>query len=176
MRSVRVLWLGALCVLGTGCATARGLSSASLPEVSMPTASLPQSPDTLRAVPSASRPPTPAPDPPPPSRPRSDVQVGRASWYGRAHQGKATASGEPYDRNAMTAAHRSLPLGTRIRVTNVDNGRSVVLRVNDRGPFIDGRILDVSQAAARALGAASAGLFTARIEVLDDAAASTPPP
>ena len=75
----------------------------------------------------------------------------------------------------MTAAHRSLPIGTRVRVTNLANGRSVVVRVNDRGPFVDGRLIDVSHAAARALDALGAGVFKARIEVLEDTAAEPPP-
>lgn len=90
-------------------------------------------------------------------------EVGEASWYGRRHQGKRTASGERYDERALTAAHPSLPLGSRARVTNLENGRSVVVRVNDRGPFVAGRIIDLSRAAARALGITDAGL--ARVEV-----------
>jgi rare lipoprotein A len=100
------------------------------------------------------------------------VQTGTASWYSDAHHGKKTASGEVYDMGKLTAAHRTLPMGTRVRVTNVDNGRSVVVRINDRGPFKGGRILDLSQAAARELGALGAGVFTVRIDVLEDAAGS----
>jgi len=106
---------------------------------------------------------------------RARVQMGTASWYGDVHQGKKTASGEVYDMAKLTAAHRTLPLGTRVRVTNVANGRSVVVRINDRGPFVDDRIIDVSRAAARALGAIGAGLFTVRVEVLADAATESPP-
>jgi rare lipoprotein A len=75
----------------------------------------------------------------------------------------------------LTAAHRTLPLGTRVRVTNVVNGRSVVVRINDRGPFADGRIIDLSRAAARELGVLGGGLFSVRLEVLEDAAVETPP-
>ena len=89
---------------------------------------------------------------------------GLASWYGQQHQGRATASGEAFDMNKLTAAHRTLPFGTRLRVTNVDNGKSVVVRVNDRGPFAAGRILDVSLAAAKALGMVEAGV--ARVEIV----------
>ena len=74
----------------------------------------------------------------------------------------------------MTAAHRTLPFGTKVRVTNLANGKSVVVRINDRGPFVDGRIIDISQAAAREIGVLGAGLFTVRLEVLEDAA-ETPP-
>lgn len=77
---------------------------------------------------------------------------GIASWYGLTFHGRRTASGERFDMNAMTAAHPSLPFGTRVLVQNPSNGRSVVVRVNDRGPYVPGRIIDLSHAAARALG------------------------
>jgi len=92
--------------------------------------------------------------------------VGLASFYGKEHQGKRTASGEAFDAYAMTAAHRSLPFGTRLKVTNLDNGRSVVVRVNDRGPFVSNRIVDLSLAAARALGAAEDGVARVRLQPL----------
>jgi rare lipoprotein A len=82
------------------------------------------------------------------------VQRGKASWYGAGHHGRRTASGEVFNSNGMTAAHRSLPFGTRLRVTNERTGRSVVVRVNDRGPFGGGRVIDVSRAAAVAIGLA----------------------
>jgi rare lipoprotein A len=94
------------------------------------------------------------------------VQTGRASWYGRAHHGRRTASGETYDMNRLTAAHPALPMGTHLLVTNLRNGRSVVVRVNDRGPTVDGRVLDLSHAAARELGALAAGVVPVRIRVL----------
>lgn len=90
--------------------------------------------------------------------------VGLASWYGQRHQGHPTASGEIYDTSKLTAAHRTLPFGTRLRVTNVENGRSVVVRVNDRGPWVKDRVLDVSMAAARALGMVGDGV--ARVEIV----------
>ena len=92
--------------------------------------------------------------------------VGLASWYGQRHQGHATASGETYDVNKLTAAHRTMPFGTRLRVTNVENGRSVVVRVNDRGPWKENRVLDVSLAAARALGMVGDGVTRVEIVVL----------
>jgi rare lipoprotein A len=92
--------------------------------------------------------------------------VGLASWYGPRHQGHATASGETYDVNQLTAAHRTIPFGTRLRVTNVENGRSVVVRVNDRGPWKENRVLDVSLAAARALGMVGDGVTRVEIVVL----------
>ncbi|MBM3218985.1 MAG: septal ring lytic transglycosylase RlpA family protein [Candidatus Rokubacteria bacterium] len=100
--------------------------------------------------------------------------MGKASWYGDAHQGRRTASGEIYDMKGMTAAHRTWPFGTRVRVTNVANAKSIVVRINDRGPFVDGRIIDLSRAAARELGVLGTGVVTVRLEVLEDAAGGTP--
>jgi rare lipoprotein A len=92
-------------------------------------------------------------------------QQGMASVYSKDFDGKRTASGERYDSRALTAAHRTLPLGTQIRVTNLDNGKSVRVRVNDRGPHVRGRIVDLSSRAAAALGF-STGVARVRIEVL----------
>lgn len=94
------------------------------------------------------------------------VERGTASWYGPGFHGRATASGEIYDMDAMTGAHRTLPLGTRIRVTNLENGREVRLLINDRGPYVDDRILDVSRAAARRLGFLERGTARIRYVVL----------
>jgi rare lipoprotein A len=91
------------------------------------------------------------------------VERGVASWYGTKFNGRSTSSGEPYDICRLTAAHKTLPLPTTVRVTNLDNGRSVLVRVNDRGPFHDGRLIDLSYAAAVRLGVDRTG--TARVEV-----------
>lgn len=91
---------------------------------------------------------------------------GLASWYGEQFQGDPTASGETFNMNALTAAHRDLPLGTKIRVTNLHNHRSVILRINDRGPFVPGRLLDVSRAAARLLGFSRSGTARVRVDVV----------
>ena len=106
--------------------------------------------------------------PPTPAEPPAagNEEVGYASWYGAQHQGKRTASGEAYDMNQLTAAHRTLPFGTRVLVTNRDTSQSAEVRVNDRGPFVKGRILDVSYAAARQLGAVGAGIFPVRLRVI----------
>ena len=93
---------------------------------------------------------------------------GQASWYGARHQGKRTASGERFDQNALTGAHRQLPFGTRVQVTNLDNGRSVVVRINDRGPFGKGRIIDLSRRAAEQLDMLRQGVAPVRIEALAD--------
>lgn len=92
--------------------------------------------------------------------------VGTASFYHRSFEGRRTASGERYDRHRMTAAHRTLPFGSRVRVTNLENGLSVVVEVNDRGPFRKGRVIDVSEEAARELGFYRAGTARVRVEEL----------
>src|SRR6185295_5960567 len=89
-----------------------------------------------------------------------------ASYYAGEFQGRATASGERYDMEAMTAAHRTLAFGTRVRVTNLENGREVVVRINDRGPFVKGRVIDLSLAAARRLGMLDAGVVRVKLEVV----------
>ncbi len=93
-------------------------------------------------------------------------QVGTASWYGSYFDGKATASGEPYNMYDLTAAHPTLPLGTQVRVTNLRNGRTVVVRINDRGPVVPGRIIDLSYSAARALDVKARGLQRVRLDVV----------
>jgi rare lipoprotein A len=95
-------------------------------------------------------------------------EVGTASWYGPWHQGRKTASGDRFDMNALTAAHPRLPLDTRARVTNLENGRSVEVTVNDRGPYVRGRVIDLSRRAAERLGMKKQGTATVRIEVLPE--------
>jgi rare lipoprotein A len=100
------------------------------------------------------------------NRPKSRAyQVGTASWYGQQFQGKQTASGEPFDMRDFTAAHPSLPLGTFVKVTSLRNGKAVVVRINDRGPVVDGRIIDLSYNAARALGFQERGLQRVRLDL-----------
>ena len=95
------------------------------------------------------------------------VQVGEASWYGPGFHGRQTANGEIFDQNALTAAHPSLPLGSRARVTSLTNQRAVEVRINDRGPFVGGRIVDLSYAAARRIDMIGPGIMRVRLEVLD---------
>jgi rare lipoprotein A len=127
----------ALAVTAVGCATTR-----------------PAPTSTIREVPTAPAPGTTA------------VFEGKASWYGREQHGHLTASGERFNMYELTAAHRTLHLGTRVRVINLRNGRSVIVRINDRGPYGRGRIIDVSYAAARQLGMLDAGIVPVRVEVL----------
>ena len=99
--------------------------------------------------------------------PTKKYQVGKASWYGRHFQNKKTASGEPYDMNDLTAAHRKLPLGSWVKVTNLKNDRSVMVRINDRGPVRRSRIIDLSYGAAKMLGMGSSGISSVRLDIVD---------
>ncbi len=103
---------------------------------------------------------------PPPEKP-SFVENGLASWYGRDHDGKKTASGEPFNRKAMTAAHRTLAFGSIVRVTATESGATTKVRINDRGPFAQGRIIDLSEAAAQTLGVKDGGIVAVRIEMYE---------
>jgi rare lipoprotein A len=150
-RGSRLFWALAFGLAVSGCATARA----------------PMAPTGQ-----ASRTPEPEPGAP---RQAPRVQVGTASWYGKPHHGRKTASGEIYDMYALTAAHPSWPLGTRVRVTNLENGRMVDVRINDRGPVVRGRIIDLSYAAAVALNAVSDGTFRVRIRSISDAVEERPP-
>ena len=96
------------------------------------------------------------------------LEIGIASWYGRKFDGRLTAMGEVYDMYAMTAAHKALPMPTMVRVTNLDNGRAIVLRVNDRGPFHDDRLIDLSYGAAWALGFENQGTAPVVVEAIDE--------
>ena len=102
-------------------------------------------------------------------------QIGTASWYGSYFQGRATASGEPYDMYDLTAAHPTLPMGSFVRVTNLRNGRAVVVRINDRGPIVPGRIIDLSYNTARLLRFHSQGLQRVRLDVVKPAAKTNQP-
>lgn len=102
-----------------------------------------------------------------PTRQNSYDIVGIASWYGKPYHGRRTASGQVYNMYQMTAAHPSLPFGTRVVVTNLDNGRSVVVTINDRGPFVRGRIIDVSRKAAGQLGFLNKGVTRVGVRVIE---------
>ncbi|MGH7406595.1 MAG: septal ring lytic transglycosylase RlpA family protein [Candidatus Methylomirabilales bacterium] len=94
------------------------------------------------------------------------TEVGLASWYGREHHGKRTASGERFDMDALTAAHRSLPFGTWVRVTHLATGQTVTVRINDRGPWVAGRVIDLSRRAAQTLGILGDGVARVRVELV----------
>lgn len=95
-------------------------------------------------------------------------EIGRASWYGGSHHGHATASGERFDRTELTAAHPTLPMNSLVRVTNLANGRSIVVRINDRFPRTRGRVIDLSQRAAEILGMKGRGVATVKVEAVGD--------
>lgn len=94
------------------------------------------------------------------------AEVGGASYYADKYHGRTTASGEKFNQNAMTAAHKRLPFGTRVRVTNLDNGKSIVVRINDRGPFVRGRVIDLSKAAFQRIASTRVGVVDVKVEVL----------
>ncbi len=130
-----------------------------------------------RPLPAPSMPmPEPTALPAPPTSPVPEqpyfTQAGVASWYGGFHHGRRTASGERFDMRAMTAAHRTLPFGTMVRVTNTANGRTATVRINDRGPYRRGRVIDLSAAVAARLGMKQEGLAQVRVEAF--AADQTP--
>jgi rare lipoprotein A len=113
--------------------------------------------------------------PPPPTRPTAPMvqgETGLASWYGHPYHGRQTASGEIYNMYDMTAAHRTLPFGTQVRVHDLENGRNVQVRINDRGPFVEGRVIDLSYAAAQALR--MPGTAMVRLQILGSASGPSP--
>jgi rare lipoprotein A len=106
--------------------------------------------------------------------PATNVQVGNASWYGNFHQGRKTASGEHFDPQGLTAAHPTLPLDSQVRVTNLKNGRSVDVRINDRGPFGKSRVIDLSRGAAEQIGLKRKGVAKVKIEPIRATAQTQP--
>jgi rare lipoprotein A len=114
------------------------------------------------SVPSCRRPPVSVP----PEGPRNGIEIGLASWYGPGFHGRPTSSREIYNMHDMTAAHPTLPFGTYVMITNLENERTAIVRINDRGPFVAGRIIDLSRAAASVLGIVGPGTARVRLEVL----------
>jgi rare lipoprotein A len=115
--------------------------------------------------------PSPPPGPPPPNErqlavPGAYIETGVASWYGIPFEGHRTSNGEIYDMHAFTAAHRTLPFGSIVRVTNLSNGRQTQVRINDRGPFVANRVIDLSLSAAQAIEMVGAGTATVRLELI----------
>ncbi|GDX74189.1 hypothetical protein LBMAG40_08460 [Cyanobium sp.] len=143
-------------------ANAAGFSSGTIPSFSsFPTDSVPSLDDRFLQNPQF------APLAPGQQIATAGTQVGQASWYGPGFYGGRTANGEVFRPGTYTAAHRWLPFGTRVRVTNLNNGLKAVVRINDRGPFSGGRIIDLAHGAASALGLTSSGIAQVRLEVLD---------
>jgi rare lipoprotein A len=161
-RSVSAwILIGVIISIGQGCSTVSvrekppgEQAQASTPPIEVPSPTLaPMSPET--PPPEAEASPVP-----------KFVDTGLASWYGAKHHGKRTASGEIFNQTKFTAAHQSLPLGSMVKVTNLENGKSVDLRINDRGPYHRGRIIDVSRAAATVLGMRTSGIARVRVELI----------
>jgi rare lipoprotein A len=164
-----------LCVNSSGCASRKPLADRRQPPPAQPTDTSPATteaakrstdvPETLATPPA----PTPAPKRSKPAStpaPSGYTEEGNASWYGVPFHGRHASNGEIYDMYKLTAAHRTLPFETMVRVTNLNNGRSTVVRITDRGPFVDNRIIDLSLAAAREVDSVSAGVIPVRVEVL----------
>ena len=157
---MRKWWLGRIVLTGvaalflTACASSGPIVDAPAPRSAKIAESVPPKPRHAPASKSRS------------AKITGPSEVGLASWYGKRYHGRRTASGERFNMNAATAAHPTLPFGTHVRVTNLANGRSTVLRINDRGPFVKRRIIDVSRAAAGELGFINDGLTQVRVQVV----------
>jgi rare lipoprotein A len=144
MRRHIARWLAVLVIAGLG--VAQGPASSGLPKTTA---------ELKRVAPATTAQPKPRP-----------YQVGTASWYGEDFDGKPTASGEPYNMYDLTAAHPTLPLGTMVKVTNLHNRNAVVVRINDRGPIVPGRIIDLSYSAAKVLKFQQRGIQRVRLDVV----------
>lgn len=145
------------------------------PGPAVPPQEQPKAPPAETTIAKATVPPiAPQREPPPlaPS-PSTHVEVGTASWYGEAFHNRRTANGELYDMHALTAAHRTLPFNSRVRVTNISNGQSVEVRITDRGPFVPGRVIDLSYAAAKRLDMWQQGTARVKIETVTPAAGAS---
>jgi rare lipoprotein A len=160
--------LGVLCACFSGCGSRRPVISRRQPPPAQPT-------DTPATTEEAAKRSTDVPEPPPASKrnksapmpaPAGYTEQGNASWYGAPFHGRRASNGEVYDMYKLTAAHRTLPFETMVRVTSVNNGKSTVVRITDRGPFVDNRIIDLSLAAAREIESVGPGVVPVRVEVL----------
>ncbi len=154
------LALGLAMVLLTGCAhkkTARQMPPAPPAPAAAPPGAAPETADTVPPNPAAPAANTPEP---------LFTETGIASWYGHPYHGRPAANGEIYDMEKMTAAHRTLPFETMVRVVNLSNNKAVEVRITDRGPFVDGRVIDISHAAARAIDMIGPGTAMVRMEIL----------
>jgi rare lipoprotein A len=169
LRSLALLYVSTQLLLG--CAAKRPIVN-SQPAPTPPAAAPAETVDSAKRETSVPRSPPPAPahpkhaKTPPTPAPVGYTEEGNASWYGNPFHGRRASNGEVYDMNKLTAAHRTLPFETMVRVTNLNNGRSTTVRITDRGPFVDNRIIDLSQAAAREIESIGPGVVPVRIEVL----------
>jgi rare lipoprotein A len=140
------------------------ISGCSLKQEPVPLPPAPQAHEEIAPAPALQEPAPQAKEEAAPAGKPNTTQVGTASWYGPGFHGQETASGETFDQHALTAAHRTLPLGTEAKVTNLETGQSVNVTINDRGPYVQGRQLDLSQAAAKQIGLTKKGVAKVKIE------------
>jgi rare lipoprotein A len=171
LRSLALLSVSTLLLLG--CAAKRPIADrqpAPAPPATAPAESVDSAKRDTSVPPGPSSAPAPAhpkhAKTPPAPAPVGYTEEGNASWYGNPFHGRRASNGEVYDMNKLTAAHRTLPFDTMVRVTNLNNGKSATVRITDRGPFVDNRIIDLSQAAAREIESIGPGVVPVRIEVL----------
>ena len=153
-------------VLSVGCAAKRPTASHPPPRAASPPVAAESTAESSKS--GATRSPVPAKHAkaPPAPLPAGYTEDGNASWYGKPFDGRRASNGEIYDMYKLTAAHRTLPFDTMVRVTNLNNGRSSTVRITDRGPFVEGRIIDLSLAAAREIESVGPGVVPVRLEVL----------
>jgi rare lipoprotein A len=149
---------GSISILSVGCASRRTVSAA--PPV--------QPSPAPSSAPAPGNPPARGPKTPPALPAAGYTEEGNASWYGKPFNGRRSSNGETYDMYKLTAAHRTLPFDTIVRVTNLNNGKTTTVRITDRGPFVDNRIIDLSLAAAREIESVGPGVVPVRLEVLGD--------
>jgi rare lipoprotein A len=156
-----------LCVNSFGCASRKPIADRRQPPPVQPSSTPPETTDAAKRSTDVPEPPaTPKRSKPALARAPGYTEEGNASWYGAPFHGRHASNGEIYDMYKLTAAHRTLPFETMVRVTNLNNGKSTVVRIIDRGPFVDNRIIDLSLAAAREVEAVGAGVVPVRVEVL----------
>lgn len=175
MISDRFVLLALICMcslVAAGCAAKKPVVDRTTPVGSQPSTSAAETSETgknANAVPPSPAPATPRAKKtktPPTPAPAGYTEEGNASWYGDPFHGRHAANGEIYDMNKMTAAHRTMPFETMVRVTNLNNGKSTTVRITDRGPFVDNRIIDLSRAAAQEIESIGPGVVPVRLEVL----------
>jgi rare lipoprotein A len=152
---------GSMCLVSIGCAAKRPVSAAPPAQPSPTPSTTAESAKNAANVPPARHPKTP-----PTPAPAGYTEEGNASWYGNPFNGRRASNGEIYDMHKLTAAHRTLPFETMVRVTNLNNGKSTTVRITDRGPFVDNRIIDLSLAAAREIESVGPGVVPVHLEVL----------
>jgi len=155
-------------VFSVGCAAKRHTASQPPPASAPPPAVPGSTAEAAKRDASTSPPPAKHAKTPPAPVPAGYTEDGNASWYGKPFNGRRASNGEIYDMYKLTAAHRTLPFDTMVRVTNLDNGKSTTVRITDRGPFVEGRIIDLSLAAAREIESVGPGVVPVRLEVLGD--------